>query len=58
MKALSINEKLKALFVIYNFVLTFGYVGKQLDTKAKVFISKFMTSQTGKQAITINILPE
>ena len=33
----------------------FGYVGKRLDQKVKVF-SKFMTPQTGKQIILIHIL--
>ena len=33
-----------------------GHVRKRLDKKAK-FISKFMTSETGKQKITNHILP-
>ena len=33
-----------------------GHVGKRLDKEAKVN-SEFMTSQTGKQIITIHILP-
>ena len=33
----------------------FGHVGKRLDKKVKVNLN--MTSQTGKQIITIHILP-
>ena len=39
-----------------NFVLTFGHVAKRLDSKEKLIL-KFMTSQSGKQVIAINILP-
>ena len=49
---------LKALFVfeIFAFLsLLFGYVGKRLDEKAKL-ISKFMTSQTGQQIISMHVL--
>ena len=37
------------------FALIFGHLGKQLDKKVK--ISKFIMSQTGKEFITIHILP-
>ena len=50
---------LKAPFVleIFTFLLCiFGYVGRPLDRKAMT-VSKFMTSQTGQQIITIHILP-
>ena len=50
---------LKALFVLEILAFLswlFGYAGKRLDKKAKVN-SKFMTSQTGQQIITIHILP-
>ena len=40
-----------------NFCLdAFGHIGIRLDRKAKVTF-KFMMSSTGKQIITINILP-
>ena len=49
----------KALFVLryLNFCPDFfGHLGKWLDKKAKL-ISKSMTPQTGKQILTIHILP-
>ena len=51
---------LKAFFVLKIFPFFtdfFGYVGKRLDKKLRQ-TSKFVTSQTGTQTITINILPE
>ena len=49
---------LKTLFVlkILSFVLTFSLVEKRLVRKIKS-ISKFMTSQPGKQTIVIHVLP-
>ena len=49
---------LKTLFVlkILSFVLTFSLVAKRLVRKIKS-ISKFMTSQPGKQTIVIHVLP-
>ena len=50
---------LKALFVLGIFTFLswlFGCVEKRLNKKAKV-ISKFMTSKTGQQIITIYMLP-
>ena len=45
------------MFFRYFCLDSFGYVGKQLDKKAKKYL-KFVTSQTGKKTITINILPD
>ena len=60
-KSFQIDEKAfhftkKALFVlnIFEFLFYFGYVGNWVDEIAKlIIISNFMTSQTGKQTITI-----
>ena len=35
-------------FEIFEFSFYFGHVGKRFDKKAKLIISKFMASQTGK----------
>ena len=59
------NEKclyfiLKALFALDIFTFfssCFRYAEKWLEKKAKVITSKFMTSQTEQQIITIHILP-
>ena len=48
--------KLRALFVLQIFILTFGSCKKTAWLETRL-ISKFMTVQPGQQTITIHILP-
>ena len=58
-KYIFVLKKFKVLFLRnLNFYPDFsGHVGKLFDNKAKVNFLKFMTSQPGKQAVAIHIMP-